>query len=482
MKKLLFGFTMMSTVSVLLAQNAAPAATSTAGTPVATTAPVPARAPIKPDGGSELALKAQQEQATVKPETASSARDLVEKRLAKKKIHQGFDTKKSRLVVIATAEDQCLDPSKDKSGKWLLIRLMLAKKAVLSAKVDIAQLLSSTMSAADRKEFLDLSPEELSQKPTSSFSSTIELLSRHPIQGATVICQTESYIDGIYQVAVAVAWSRALQESALRTLQGDTNPKDLLPGKGTVQDWIDQQDLSMMVGPRQFIDEKGFRHFIGIAAMGFGKNMLLKERNINVAKLNAKATVMFSLLSDFASAEASKTVYNQYLQNPNDYDSATTNTIVNSLSQQVSQTIENQEVQGLVPLKEVETVHPLFGQKMYVAVYEMSPEVVKQARELSLISNWIRAESARENQYQRGLRESQEASIEAAKNDQDAYNKGAQAGSQAMADESARRQQKTEKKGIIIEAPAAVQPQQQQPRHQVKQGVISGDKDINDDF
>ena len=101
---------------------------------------------------------------------------------------------------------------------------------------------------------------------------------------------------------------------------------------------------------------------------------------------------------------------------------------------------------------------------------------------VSLISNWIRAESARENQYQRGLRESQEASIEAAKNDQDAYNKGAQAGSQAMADESARRQQKTEKKGIIIEAPAAVQPQQQQPRHQVKQGVISGDKDINDDF
>lgn len=329
-----------------------------------------------------------------------------------------FDHKTGRIVVIGAAELQ-MDVQNDKSGAWAIKRTMLAKSAVLNAKLKMATALSVELTAEEQQKMFNLpATSNSTEKAVTTTSSTAQFASTHPIMGATVLCQEESLIDGVYKIAVSMVWSEALQKSAVATMCGTPGFKESKKGKKSLGEWVEyQENPYLLIGPRQYLDKDGVRHFLGISAFPIGKNSVLVMQNKRKAELDAILTAALSCLSDVTTSEAMDNLMTQY-SNPKDLDAVPTAEVESKLNSMVSQKIQGQAINGVGMVFQKEIEHPLFpGGRLYVYCAELNADGVAKARELAKQAYLERAKVAYENERYKAIKAKYMAQIEQAKRD-----------------------------------------------------------------
>ena len=329
-----------------------------------------------------------------------------------------FDHKKKRIVVIGEAE-MPIDVKNDKKGDWALKRTMLAKSALMNAKLKMATALGFELTAEEQQRMFNVpATSNSTEKAAIKTSSAIQFASSHPIMGATVLCQEESMIDGIYKIAVSMVWSEALQKSAVATMCGTPGFKETKKGKKSLGEWVEfQENPYLLIGPRQYLDNEGVRHFLGISAMPVGKNTTLAAQNKRKAQMDAITCAALSCLADVTTAEAMNNMLNQY-SDPNDLDALPTSEVQSTLDSKVTQKVQGQAINGVGMVFQKEIEHPLFpGGRLYVYCAELNAEGVTKARELAKQAYLERAKVAYENERFKAIKAKYMAQIEQAKRD-----------------------------------------------------------------
>lgn len=330
-----------------------------------------------------------------------------------------FDHKKKRIVVIGEA-DMPMDVKDDWKGDWARKRTMLAKSAILDAKLKIATQLSVELTAEEQKHMFDVpATSNSTEKTVNQTSSAVKFASTHPIMGATALCQEESLIEGNYRIAISVVWSEALQKSAVATMCGTPGFKEAKKGKKSLGEWVEfQENPYLLIGPRQYLDKDGVRHFLGISAMPLIKGKsAISTRNKRQAQIDAITCAAFSCLADVSTSEAMDNVMSLY-DDPNTRDAVTTVEVKSKLDSLVSQKIEGQAINGVGMVFQKEIEHPLFpGGRLYVYCAELNAEGVTKARELAKQAYLERAKVAYENERFKAIKAKYMAQIEQAKRD-----------------------------------------------------------------
>lgn len=461
------------------------------------------------DAGSEavVAVQEQPKVAEAEPKVSGSfdVSDRVAERTAEAlKVNKNeignFNHKTGRIVVIGEAE-MAMDVKNDKSGAWAIKRTMLAKSALLNAKLKMATALSFELTAEEQQHMFNMpATSNSAEKAVIQTSSAVQFASTHPIMGATVLLQEESLIDGVYKIAVSMVWSEALQKSAVATMCGTPGFKEAKKGKKSLGEWVEfQENPYLLIGPRQYLDKDGVRHFLGVSAFPVGRNTVLAQQNKRKAQMDAIATAAFSCLADVETAEAMNNVMNQY-SDPKDLDAIPTAEVQSTLNSKITQKIQGQAINGVGMVFQKEIEHPLFpGGRLYVYCAELNAEGVAKARELGKKAYLERAKIAYENERYKAIKEKYMAQIEQAKRD------GRAAGQRAKiekykTDDAARAKARLEKlKAIAAEAKAnkaAAKAKLDQVREEMKaagvydkykkfveaiDGMCSGDKIDKDD-
>lgn len=379
------------------------------------------------DAGSEAVVAAQEQPkvAEAEPNVSSSfdVSDKVAERTAEAlKVNKNeignFNHKTGRIVVIGEAE-MAMDVKNDKSGDWAIKRTMLAKSALLNAKLKLATALSFELTAEEQQHMFNMpATSNSAEKAVIQTSSAVQFASSHPIMGATVLLQEESLIAGVYKIAVSMVWSEALQKSAVATMCGTPGFKESKKGKKSLGEWVEfQENPYLLIGPRQYLDKDGIRHFLGISAFPVGRNSVLAQQNKRKAQVDAIATAAFSCLADVETAEAMNNVMNQY-SDPKDLDAIPTADIQSTLNSKITQKIQGQAINGVGMVFQKEIEHPLFpGGRLYVYCAELNAEGVAKARELGKKAYLERAKIAYENERFKAIKAKYAAQIEQAKRD-----------------------------------------------------------------
>ena len=379
------------------------------------------------DAGTEavVAVQEQKQAAGADPNAPSSfdvSDKVAERTAAALKVNKNeignFNHKTGRIVVVGEAE-MAMDVKNDKGGDWAIKRTMLAKSALLNAKLKLATALSFELTAEEQQHMFNMpATSNSTEKAVVKTSSAVQFASSHPIMGATVLCQEESMIDGVYKIAVSMVWSEALQKSAVATMCGTPGFKEAKKGKKTLGEWVESQENPyLLIGPRQYLDKDGVRHFLGISAFPVGRNTVLAQQNREKARMDAIAAAAFSCLSDVEMSEAMNNVMNQY-SDPKDLDAIPTAEIESTLNSMITQKIQDQAINGVGMVFQKEIEHPLFpGGRLYVYCAELNAEGVEKARELGKQAYLQRAKVAYENERFKAIREKYMRQIEKARQD-----------------------------------------------------------------
>lgn len=270
-----------------------------------------------------------------------------------------------------------------------------------------------------------------------SFSSKVAKLAKMPLFGSTCIYQTESWDSKAekYTVAAALVWSVGLEKATRGIIQGLDVVIDA-PKKGvSLEQWLEGQDLGAMVGPRTFMDEKGQRYFIGIAARPVVSQASRMEKNRDIARLEADGMTVLSLRADIEVKKCAEIM----AQTVNTSDSKEEEKAMESLSKMIKAEIKGQNINGLGKIYETEVNHTLTGVKMLVTVSGIKPDAVKAARTMEEINYAAAISANKENSRLQGRKDQLEASKDASKNDPASYTKGRQDAVTALQNQQAER-------------------------------------------
>ena len=224
--------------------------------------------------------------------------------------------------------------------------------------------------------------ESLKGKVTGSFASSMAVQARMPLMGAAVIQQAESWDSDSnqYQVAVLLCWSAELEKAARAALSGDTAPPDGKSGNQSINDWLNNQDLGVMVGPRQFLDDRGQRHFIGITSRPAARDANLDRNNRSIADLFAAQMAVFSLFADVDTYQEARQL--AQTRSSGDLETLSDTAVAETLTERMTQKFERMKVQGLGPLLRKRVRHAITGQDMHVSVYGINPAAAVTAMKL----------------------------------------------------------------------------------------------------
>lgn len=250
----------------------------------------------------------------------------------------------------------------------------LAEVAIMDAKLKLAEKLGFSLSAEENRHLWGVSDSEKEVAEITT-TSRIQFLAKHRILGASVLLQSESNLDGEYLMAVSLVWSKGLQKSAAELMSGRGVASTSFPGKYSLKEWMEKKiDPALVVGPRQYVDNKGKRHFIGIVSMPYDESAPARQRVAleRVLQIKGAATVAWSLRSDVETSSVSKTMLKQTSVNGKE------NTEVTSeLTQRIRQRLRS-VVPPVNPLFDdicIYREHPLFpGSKMAIYACELAGE------------------------------------------------------------------------------------------------------------
>jgi hypothetical protein len=473
-----------------------------------------------PPEGTEVVLAAQRQPLQYEPEMTAS--DQIEAYMGKKEWYEGWDDEKKRFFVLEMLSFNTKNPKDPQESAFLTKREVLARQAVINAKVQIIEFLNTEMSAeekitipgtdvhaelnarfeAARQKILDqkavvakmmqqldaaeaadlegvttmdrlpelmdavikklddsydsgeiaadkrqrfeeakanyaqasaeltelqAEADAMGDQVQSEFSSSIETLASMPLFGSTVIAQAESYTAATeqYEIAILFVWSAALENAARATLLGTAANSNANAKKKSLQAWLASQDLSVMVGPRQYLDDQGRRFFLGIASRPQGKNSAASRKARKLADMNAKAMTAFSLRSDIE-AHSKATLLAQELGST-DMNEASRMEVAESLAEEISGTI-NASIRGLGKVSSKKTVHPISGQDIYVSVFAVTPDAAQASLGAEMRSYATATEVNKKMQFERGRKEGMQAETEAARTDEASYRAGVATG------------------------------------------------------
>lgn len=280
--------------------------------------------------------------------------------LKKSGLRVGYDQKEKRFVAIGVAERQIASPATN--PKFDKIRSDLSKAAYLNAKKEVMFWISAKAIGKDRTESVSINGDH-----TTLTVSIMELFSKMSLRGCKVLCSAESWdpAENLFQVSVAVGWSEKAADVANKVMvnSASMDVAQLDDDDPEWEDWGGKNDLSTMVGCRQFTDSQGRVRYLGIGAANVeGVTGLKLKSAMRRAGLNALECLVLSLCSDTAARD----VATQYLK---DMESS-------GGSRNISWDQFSSEVMARCKMPimahEVYSVtkpHPITGAKMYISVY-----------------------------------------------------------------------------------------------------------------
>ncbi len=312
-----------------------------------------------------------------------NAKEAVLAALKEAGLKRGYDQGRDAIIAVGTAKVKVDNPAE--SAAFLPARNMLVSEAMLMAKAEIITRIRTTYTAEERAKTIVGTPENEvfarsgvlpppDRDPAAEVrenETMTEELARMPLFGANCIVQKESFRGGEYMVAVAMVWSRKLQESGFATLIG--KPHKEIPGKATLEGWLDSikpEDIACMIGSRNYVDKDGNRNFIGIAA---GE----EERSSDRIALEAAAK-RHALFAMFADVDAYYYVKEQMAI----HDGKLPDKVKRDVLRNIGQRIQSLNVEGLGIQWETTAVQPFAGKEVTVVVAAIDPVLAKESRRI----------------------------------------------------------------------------------------------------
>lgn len=314
----------------------------------------------------------------------------------------------------------------------------------------------------------------------SEMTSTVSKMAKMPLFGATVIAQAESWSedDERYQVAVLVCWSKSLHRVARALATGEnfktvkTNRKDI-----SIHDWLNKQNLTVMSGPRQFLDKDGNRWFLAVSARALPKASSQRRRAKSLAEMFASQMAVYSIYSDLASQKTAS----QMMQTRNAGERDDTQ-VAESMAEKLSASFQNKTVRGLQQLKSKTMIHPISGEDIYVCVYGINPSAAKSALAIERV-NWATAvQSEKYQSLEKGRTDANTAAVNKAKNDAESYKRGRKDQTKAIDDTVAKREATQAQSQEKSKEQARKSKAKEEADRKSKSGVFIGDTDVDDDF
>lgn len=218
---------------------------------------------------------------------------------------------------------------------------------------------------------------ELQGQVKKETRSAIETTSSMPLFGATTLMQVESYDDlrGQYTIASLVVWSPKLEQEARGILMrgGKGKPRK---NKISLDDWLDKQNLSSMVGARRYLANDGSTNFMGISAVEYdpddmGSYSMLEEEAI----LWAKQAAILSLKSSVESVKSAE----RLKRDIRGADGKIESKLLKDFSANIQESVKNLTIRGLETLRIEETVHKPTGKNIIVAVANVNSALAVKA-------------------------------------------------------------------------------------------------------
>ena len=252
-------------------------------------------------------------------------------------------------------------------------------------------------------------------------TSTRELFAKMPIFGATVVEQFESYNEDKeeYKNTVIMMWSPKTEKVALAMLKG----KDVVvpPGNESLKKYLihNKKALLTSTGGRRFRDDKGNVYFIGIGAQEKGSSASSQRRAMSMAKIEAQTQLAFALYADVKSQEMMES--KEIVRNAGLDKDATQS--LTSLSEHLSQSIKNMDIQGSSEVYSTSGINPLSGKEIIVSVYAISAKSAQGAMKAEASSYLSKIGYLDAQQKSKARKDAMIDSVKAKKNDTTTYNK-----------------------------------------------------------
>lgn len=352
-----------------------------------------------------------------------------------------WDKAKKRLIVVVGESFDCDDPAKMKNV--MVQRDLATKRAVLQAKAELIQFVKAEVDAEDIVEMMGGNAAGVSEEAKKSVRQQVEAFkgqqmkqksvfatfSELPLFGATCIRQSESWNRGKYQIALAMAWSPALERAARGVLTEEKvicKPKE---GGKSIDKWLEAVNPAFMSGPIQFVDEDGKRWFMGISAAAADEDLdaMTLRTNKRIADMSAQQMLVFSLWGDVQAYEKMR----QELKTIS-LDGKSETEVAQMMESKISQAVKGLPIRGMVRLYSDEVEHPVTGGNIYVSIYGINQEAATTALKVEARNIATRAEIERVKTIERGRAAANKALINGAKNDPRDFQKGYNAQNRAL--------------------------------------------------
>jgi len=272
-------------------------------------------------------------------------------------------------------------------------------------------------------------------------TSTRELFAKMPIFGATVVEQFESYNDDKeeYKNSVIMMWSPKTEAMSVSMLKGEdvTVP----PSQESLQEYLRKNKRALLTttGGRRFRDNEGNVYFLGIAAQEKGSSASAQRRAMSMAKIEAQTQVAFALYADVKSQEMMTS--KEVIRNAGTGKDATQS--LTSLSETLSQSFKNMNIQGASEVYTVSGVHPISQKDIFVSVFAISAKSAKNAMKAEASSYLSKIGYLDAQQKSNARKDALVEGVKRKKNDKTTYNKEYLKSSQQVEEESRKQERRT---------------------------------------
>lgn len=232
---------------------------------------------------------------------------------------------------------------------------------------------------AMQSEFASLkkAAEKFAPQVDQENTSTVKTSAEMHLLGSTIVAQAESWNETTkeYQMAIAVVWSKKLQEEATAIMEGAAEKST--PGKYSPEEWADAQNFEVMIGPRTFTDSEGNKIFVGIASADLECPVNQHRLRKRAAAQVARGYIATAIGCELKSATGVQQTIKEYSVGVGD--------TVPGISKKVGDEIvssSHKELTGSKILFEDEFIHPLSGRSTYVCAFYIDPEDSNSAMEV----------------------------------------------------------------------------------------------------
>jgi hypothetical protein len=295
----------------------------------------------------------------------ADAGEAVRAFLAKQGIQEGYDAARNRFVFVGDCAREVPDLA---APDFVKTRELAFLVAVLSAKRELIGALERKVSVGE-----SVSVEDKDGETKQTTMSVVDVFSRRLVRGCTVLRAEESYDEGIYRTAVAVAWSEKLEAAALAAFSGADAGTTPAENDAEWAAWAKRTDFARRIGPAQFTDSRGVYRYAGIGCADVeGKTGKALLAAMKVAEKKAEQSLVYSLWADTAAHDRAVSIVRERASADGEETEAEED-FVSRISQDCAgRRVRKRKVfAGEVP-------NPLTGRKMFVYVAGVDPAVLAE--------------------------------------------------------------------------------------------------------